>query len=48
MSAATESTMFRTTDAPATTRRLAPGPTDVKWATTTDHKAIGNPDFQRT
>ena len=42
MSAATDSTMLRTTTAPTRTRRLAPGTTVVKWLTTTDHKVIGN------
>ena len=42
MSAATESTMYRTAGEKTTTRRLAPGSTVVKWVTTTDHKVIGN------
>jgi cytochrome c oxidase subunit 1 len=42
MSAATESTMYRTAGEKTTTRRLAPGSTVVKWMTTTDHKVIGN------
>ena len=43
MSAATESTMLRETTAkPARTRSLSKGALVVKWATTTDHKVIGN------
>ncbi len=41
MSAATDTTMLRTADAPPT-RRVAKGSTVVKWMTTTDHKVIGN------
>ena len=45
MAAATESTSagmyYRSTEATAT-RRLTKGQTFVKWASTTDHKVIGN------
>jgi cytochrome c oxidase subunit 1 len=42
MSAATDTTMLRTAEKPARTRRIAKGATVVKWITTTDHKVIGN------
>ena len=42
MSAATDTTMLRTAETPARTKRLSPGATVVKWVTTTDHKVIGN------
>lgn len=42
MSAATDTTMLRETTRRARTRRIAPGSTVIKWATTTDHKVIGH------
>jgi cytochrome c oxidase subunit 1 len=42
MSAATDTTMLRTSTTTSRTKRLSPGSTVVKWVTTTDHKVIGH------